>query len=197
MSQTSLPLHTAGRPVIRPSRDEDVPAIAAIYAWNVVHGTGTFETEPPDAAEMGRRRAEVLGRGLPWLVVEADLGDGPVVLGYAYANPFRLRLAWRYALEDSIYLAPQAQRRGLGRLLLAELVGCCTALGARQMFAVIGDSANAGSIGVHRACGFVPVGTMRSCGWKFERWLDVVILQRDLGPGDRCVPDVAHPGVAP
>jgi phosphinothricin acetyltransferase len=196
MNQPSPTPHTIARPVVRPSRDSDLPAIAAIYAWNVEHGTGTFETEPPDAAEMGRRRAEVLGRGLPWLVVEADVGDGLVVLGYAYANPFRLRLAWRYALEDSIYLAPQAQRRGLGRLLLAELVARCTALGARQMFAVIGDSANAGSVGVHRACGFAPVGTMRSCGWKFGRWLDVVILQRDLGAGDHRAPDVAQPGVA-
>jgi phosphinothricin acetyltransferase len=182
--------------LIRPSIDTDLPAITAIYAWNVLHGTGTFETDPPTEAEMARRRAEVLGRGWPWLVVQADAGDGPEVLGYAYANPFRLRPAWRYALEDSIYLSPKAQRRGLGRLLLAELVARCTALGARQMFAVIGDSANLGSIGVHRAGGFEHTGTMRSSGWKFERWLDVVIMQRDLGAGDRSAPTVTEPGAA-
>lgn len=176
--------------LIRPSLPTDVAAIAEIYAWNVRHGTGTFETEAPDATEMARRRDEVLGRHLPWLVAEVDSGDGrgPQVVGYAYANLFRLRPAWRFSLEDSIYLGPQAQRRGLGRLLLAELIARCTALGARQMFAVIGDSANAGSIGVHRACGFEHTGVMRDSGWKFDRWLDVVIMQRALGDGSASAP---------
>jgi len=167
------------RVIVRPSRPDDVAAIAAIYAWNVEHGTGTFELDPPSADEMARRRDEVLGRGLPWLVAESE----GRVLGYAYANYFRPRMAYRFALEDSIYLDPEARGRGLGRLLLAELVARCEARGARQMLAVIGDSANAASIGVHRALGFTDAGILRSAGWKFDRWLDVVLLQRTLGPG--------------
>lgn len=170
--------------LIRPSTSDDVPAIAETYAWNVLHGTGTFELEPPSHDEMARRRDDVLGKGLPWLVAERD----GAVLGYAYANPFRPRLAYRFALEDSVYLAPQVQGQGLGTLLLGELIARCTALGARQMFAVIGDSANLGSIGVHRRCGFHEVGVMRAAGWKFDRWLDVVILQRQLGLGDSAAP---------
>ena len=170
---------------IRPSTEADLAAITAAYAWNVLHGSGTFELEPPDAAEMARRRAGVQAQGLPWLVAER----AGQVLGYAYASPFRPRPAYRFALEDSIYLVPEAQRQGVGRLLLAELLARCEAAGARQMFAVIGDSANAGSIGVHRACGFEVLGTMRSAGWKFGRWLDVVLMQRPLGPGDATAPD--------
>lgn len=165
--------------LLRDSRDDDLPAIATIYAHAVLHGTGTFELEPPDRAEMTRRRQEVLDRQLPWLVAEAD-GE---VLGYAYANYFRPRLAYRFCLEDSIYLAPQAQGRGVGSLLLAELVARCAAAGARQMVAVIGDSANLGSIGVHRKLGFQPTGSLQAAGWKFNRWLDVVFMQRALGLG--------------
>ena len=164
---------------LRDSQEADLPAITAIYAHHVLHGTGTFELEPPDLAEMTRRRAEVLGRGLPWLVAERD-GQ---VLGYAYANYFRPRMAYRFCLEDSIYLAPEAQGAGLGSLLLAELIARCEAQGARQMVAVIGDSANAGSIGVHRRAGFEPMGVMKAAGWKFDRWLDVVFMQRELGLG--------------
>ena len=164
---------------IRPSEATDVPAITKIYAWNVRHGTGTFELEIPDAAEMARRRGDVLAKGLPWLVAECD-GQ---VLGYAYASPFRPRPAYRFSVEDSIYLRPQAQGAGVGRALLAELVARCQAAGARQMLAVIGDSANAGSIGVHRALGFEPCGRLQSVGWKFGRWLDVVLMQRSLGAG--------------
>lgn len=170
--------------MLRPSRPEDLPAITAIYAWNVEHGSGTFELEPPSLPEMTRRREDVLGKGLPWLVAERS----GTVLGYAYANHFRPRPAYRFALEDSVYLAPEARGQGLGRLLLAELLARCEALGARQMFAVIGDSANAASIGVHRALGFDNVGVMRSAGWKFDRWLDVVIMQRALGPGASAAP---------
>jgi len=170
-------LHRA--PLIRPSEPRDVAAIAAIYAWNVQHGTGTFETEAPDEAETARRRDEVLAKRLPWLVAECD----GVVTGYAYANHFRPRRAYRFCLEDSIYLAPGARGRGLGRLLLAELIARCQARGARQMLAVIGDSSNAASIGVHRALGFGPVGLLAASGWKFDRWLDVVIMQRALGAG--------------
>ncbi|HEU4458172.1 MAG TPA: GNAT family N-acetyltransferase [Methylibium sp.] len=169
----------SARTLIRPSRADDAEALAAIYGWHVEHGTGTFELERPSPDEMARRRDEVLGRGLPWLVVEAE----GRVLGYAYANYFRPRMAYRFALEDSIYLAPEAQGRGLGRLLLAELIARCEAQGARQMLAVIGDSANAGSIGLHRALGFVDAGVLAASGWKFDRWLDVVLMQRALGPG--------------
>lgn len=174
----------AQRCLIRPSAPEDLSTITAIYGWNVENGTGTFELEAPSLAEMTRRREDVLGKGLPWLVAERE---GRVV-GYAYANPFRPRPAYRFFLEDSVYLAPEAQGHGIGRLLLAELIARCEALGARQMVAVIGDSANASSIGLHRALGFAPAGTMRSAGWKFDRWLDVVVMQRTLGEGDGSAP---------
>ena len=167
------------RLIVRPSTASDVAAVAAIYVWHVLHGTGTFETDPPDEAEMGRRRADVLAKGLPWLVLEED-GS---VIGYASANQFRPRPGYRFSLEDSVYLATGFAGRGLGRLLLVELIARCETVGARQMLAVIGDSANAGSIGVHRAMGFDHVGTMRDVGWKFDRWLDVVVMQRKLGPG--------------
>jgi phosphinothricin acetyltransferase len=173
--------------LIRPGADADLPAITAIYAWNVLNGTGTFELDAPDAAEMARRRADVLGRGLPWLVAERD----GAVVGYAYANVFRPRPAYRYCLEDSIYLHPQAQGGGIGRLLLAELVARCQALGARQMLAVIGDADNGASIGVHRALGFGHAGVLKAAGWKFGRWLDVVLMQRALGPGDGAPPDAS------
>jgi L-amino acid N-acyltransferase YncA len=175
--------------LIRPSTEADLPALTAIYAHHVQHGTGTFETTPPDPDEMARRRADVLGKGLPWLVAE----DAGAVAGYAYANHFRPRLAYRFCVEDSIYLAPAALGRGFGRLLLAELVARCEALGARQMLAVIGDAANAGSIGVHRSAGFEPTGVLRSAGWKFDRWLDVVLMQRSLGTGDRRPPADSAP----
>ncbi|MDP9046203.1 MAG: N-acetyltransferase family protein [Pseudomonadota bacterium] len=165
--------------LIRPAAAADLPAITAIYAWNVQNGTGTFELDPPDQAEMASRHAAVASKGLPWLVAERD----GTVLGYAYANHFRPRLAYRFCVEDSIYLAPQALGQGLGRLLLAELVARCEALGVRQMLAVIGDSANLGSVGVHRTLGFEPTGTFKAVGWKFDRWLDVVLMQKTLGPG--------------
>lgn len=170
--------------LIRPSTDADLPAIQAIYAHAVTHGTGTFETEVPEVVEMARRRQEVLGRNLPWLVADRD-GE---VLGYAYANYFRPRLAYRFCVEDSIYLAPGAQGQGVGRLLLAELMARCEAAGARQILAVIGDAANAGSVGVHTALGFEHTGVLKSAGWKFGRWLDVVLMQRPFGLGDSASP---------
>jgi phosphinothricin acetyltransferase len=176
----------AGNPlVIRPAAPADLPSVTAVYAWNVANGTGTFELEAPDLAEMTRRHADVTGKGLPWLVAER----AGTVLGYAYANHFRPRRAYRFCLEDSIYLAHDARGQGVGRLLLAELMARCEAAGARQMLAVIGDSANAGSIGVHRALGFEQVGLLKSAGWKFERWLDVVVMQKALGPGDNHAPE--------
>ena len=180
MSETAL--------LIRPSTDADLAAITAIYADNVLHGTGTFELEPPDEAEMARRRADVLSKGLPWLVAER----AGQVLGYAYANHFRPRLAYRFCVEDSIYLGPQAKGQGVGTLLLAELIARCTAAGARQMVAVIGDSANLGSVGVHRRLGFEDAGVLKSAGWKFDAWRDVVLMQRPLGQGDsQAAKDVA------
>jgi L-amino acid N-acyltransferase YncA len=170
--------------LIRPSTPGDLPAITAIYGWNVTNGTGTFELEAPDLAEMSRRRDDVLSKGLPWLVGERE----GKVLGYAYANHFRPRKAYRFCLEDSIYLADDARGQGVGRLLLAELLSQCEARGARQMLAVIGDSNNAGSIGVHKALGFEQTGLIKSAGWKFDRWLDVVMMQRALGVGDTTVP---------
>ncbi|WP_234262687.1 GNAT family N-acetyltransferase [Hydrogenophaga sp. NFH-34] len=172
-------------PLIRPSREDDLDAITRIYAHHVLHGTGTFETTPPTAAEMALRRADVLSKGLPWLVVE-ETGQ---VLGYAYGNWFKPRPAYRFSVEDSIYLAPEAAGRGLGRALLAELLGTLERSGIRKVMAVIGDSANAGSVGVHTAAGFAHVGVMRSCGWKFGRWLDIVLMEKTLGAGNTTPPE--------
>jgi len=154
-------------------------AVRAIYAHAVTEGTGTFDMDPPDEGEMLRRRGEVIAMGLPWLVAQS----GEQVLGYAYATPFRPRPAYRFCVEDSIYLAPGAQGRGIGRWLLGELVSRCQAAGARQMLAVIGDSANQASVRVHRALGFEHCGVLEAVGWKFDRWLDVVLMQRALGAG--------------
>jgi len=172
-------------PLIRPSRDEDLDAITHIYSHHVLHGTGTFETTPPSAADMAARRADVLSKGLPWLVVE----EAGQVLGFAYGNWFKPRPAYRFSVEDSIYLAPQAAGQGLGRALLAELLAALERAGVRKVMAVIGDSANAGSIGVHTALGFERAGVIASCGWKFERWLDIVLMQRCLGAGDSSPPE--------
>ena len=190
-SSPSAAEHNIVRTVIRDSLEADLLAITAIYAEAVLHGTGTFELEVPDLDEMARRRADVLSKGLPWLVVER----AGRVLGYAYVNHFRPRRAYRFCLEDSIYLSPQAQGQGLGSLLLAELMARGAAAGARQMLAVIGDSRNLGSISVHRKMGFEHTGLLKASGWKFGRWLDVVLMQRALGLGDAADPDDAgEPG---
>lgn len=170
--------------LIRPSHDQDLPQITAIYAHHVLHGTGTFETDPPSVADMNNRRADVLGKGLPYLVAEQD----GVVVGFAYGNWFKPRPAYRYSVEDSIYLAPDLHRKGLGRALLAELLARFEAAGIRKVMAIIGDSANAGSVGVHRALGFTQVGVVESCGWKFGAWRDIVIMQKTLGAGDTLPP---------
>lgn len=175
---------------IRPSVDADLPAITAIYAWNVLNGFGTFEEVPPDAAEMARRREGFLARGLPYLVAEQD---GKVV-GYAYAGPFRLRAAYRYTVEDSIYVSPDAVGHGVGRALLQALIDACEALGLRQMCAVIGDSGNAASIGLHAALGFEKQGVFPDMGHKFGRWLDLVWMQRPLNGGGSTPPD--QPGMS-
>lgn len=173
--------------LIRPSLDADLPAITAIYAHHVLTGTGTFETEPPSVADMLARRADVLTKGLPYLVAE----DAGKIVGFAYATWFKPRPAYRFSVEDSIYLAADEQGKGLGRLLLTELLARCEAVGIRKVMAVIGDSANAGSVGVHRALGFTQVGIVESCGWKFGAWRDIVIMQKTLGAGDTTPPQVS------
>ncbi len=170
--------------LIRPSQIEDIPAITAIYSHHVRRGTGTFEVEPPSAKDMAQRRADVLAKGLPYLVVAKD----EQVLGFAYCNWFKPRPAYRFSAEDSIYLDEEALGQGLGRALLAELMAQAEKSGVRKMIAVIGDSANHGSIGVHRAAGFSMVGVLKSCGWKFDRWLDVVMMDKALGLGATSAP---------
>jgi phosphinothricin acetyltransferase len=172
-------------PIIRPSQAEDLSAITAIYQHHVLNGTGTFEIEPPTQEDMAARRADVLSKGLPYLVIEAD-GQ---VQGFAYCNWFKPRPAYRFSAEDSIYLAPHATGKGWGRLLLAELCRAAEQSGIRKLIAVIGDSANAGSIGVHQTVGFEAVGTVKSCGWKFNRWLDIVMMEKALGHGDKRSPE--------
>lgn len=174
---------------IRPSVDSDVPALAAIYGHHVLHGTGTFETTPPTEAEMAARRADVRGKGLPYLVAE----DGGQVLGFAYCQWFKPRPAYRFSAEDSIYLAAGAAGHGIGRQLLGALAGAAEQAGVRKLIAVIGDSSNAGSVGVHRALGFTHVGVITACGWKFGRWLDIVLMEKSLGPGASTSPEPAQP----
>lgn len=170
--------------IIRSSTDADIPAIADIYAHHVLNSTGTFETEAPSVLDMTNRRADVLVKGLPYLVAV----DGGQVVGFAYGNWFKPRPAYRYSVEDSIYLAPDQHGKGLGRALLAELMARCEAVGIRKMMAIVGDSANAGSVGVHLALGFEQVGKIDACGWKFGAWRDIVIMQKTLGLGDTQAP---------
>jgi len=165
---------------VRAAIEADLGAIVAIYAHHVRTGTASFEIDAPDGCEMARRWHEVVDRDLPYLV--AVLGSA--VVGYAYAAPYRPRPAYRFTVEDSVYVRADFARRGIGAMLLAELVSASERAGARQMIAVIGDSANAASIRLHAAAGFTKVGALAIVGWKFERWLDVVIMQRALGPGD-------------
>jgi L-amino acid N-acyltransferase YncA len=169
---------------IRPSREADLPAITTIYGHHVLTSTGTFETQCPTAQDMAARRADVLEKGLPWLVAEQD----GRVIGFAYGNWFKPRPAYRFSVEDSIYLAPALQGKGVGRALLAELLTSCESAGIRKVMAVIGDSANAASIGVHLALGFTHVGKIDHCGWKFGAWRDIVIMQKPLGLGDTTPP---------
>ena len=170
---------------VRDSRDDDLPTIAAIYAHHVMHGFGSFEETPPGVDELHRRRAEILNKGLPYLVASEPRGQ---VVGYAYASPYRTRSAYRYSIEDSIYVAPHAVRRGVGRVLLSALLERAAALGFRQMVAIIGDSGNLPSIGVHRALGFREVGRLASIGFKRGRWVDGILMQRALGDGDSTSP---------
>lgn len=173
-------------PNVRPSQPLDLPAITAIYRHHVLHGTGTFEIEPPTLADMTTRRQDVLNKQLPWLVAEGEDGS---ILGYAYANWFKPRPAYRFSAEDSIYVSDAARGQGIGRLLLDALCRECEAVGVRKLIAVIGDSTNAGSVGVHRGAGFAHVGTLSAVGWKFDRWLDVVMMEKSLGAGASTSPE--------
>lgn len=175
--------------IIRPSRENDIPAISAIYAQHVLEGTGTFEIDPPTVEEMTVRRAEVLARGLPYLVAQ----DEDTVVGFAYCNWFKPRPAYRFSAEDSVYVARQAHRAGIGRALLAELAVAAERAGVRKLIAVIGDSRNTGSIALHRSVGFEDAGVLTACGWKFDQWLDVVMMQRSLGQGSTSAPAPVKP----
>ena len=171
-------------PEIRPATEADLPAITKIYEHAVLHGTATFELTPPDLAEMTRRFKSLMDGGFPYLVGTFDGRVG----GYAYAGPYRPRPAYRFTVENSIYLDPAIHRRGVGLVLLRRLIDECEKRGYRQMVAVIGDSANAGSIGVHTRCGFQMIGTHPNVGLKFGRWLDTVMMQLPLGEGAKTVP---------
>ena len=164
---------------VRDSADSDVPAIQRIYAHHVLHGLASFEVEPPSVEEMGRRRSEILDRGLPYLVAE----DGGEILGYSYAGLYRTRIGYRFSLENSVYVDHARHRSGVGRALLTELIARCERGDWRQMIAVIGDSGQAASIGLHASLGFRHIGTLQAVGLKFGRWLDTVLMQRALGPG--------------
>jgi phosphinothricin acetyltransferase len=165
--------------LIRPAHDEDMDAITAIYADAVLNGTASFEIEPPDLKEMSARRAALIEKGFPYLVAER----AGRILGYAYAGAYRPRPAYAFTVEDSIYVAPDAQRSGAGRALLAKLISVCEDKGFRQMVAVIGDSLSEPSIGLHQHMGFIHIGTVRNVGFKKGRWLDQVIMQKSLGAG--------------
>lgn len=171
---------------VRDAAQGDLPAIQSIYAHHVLTGLASFEELPPDLEEMRRRYQDVTGRGLPYLVAH----EGAEILGYAYCAPYRPRSAYRYALENSVYVRDGLLGRGIGSQLLAELVERCTRLGYRQMVAVIGDSGNEASIALHARHGFLRVGTLRSVGYKFGRWVDSVFMQRPLGSGDGAPPAI-------
>jgi len=170
---------------IRITQETDLPAVTAIYEQAVRTGTATFELEPPDLPEMTRRFRALVDGGFPYLVA---VHDGRIA-GYAYAGPYRPRPAYRFTVENSIYLDPSSHRRGIGLRLMQELILACTARGFRQMIAVIGDSANAGSVGLHTRCGFQMIGTHPNVGLKFGRWLDTVMMQLPLGEGAATVPE--------
>ena len=166
--------------LIRNSTSADIAGIQKIYAHHVLTGTASFELDPPSIQELAARRDDVLHNGFPYLTAMRD----DKLVGYAYVNLFRTRPAYRFTVENSIYLAADQIGQGIGKKLLAELIQRCEAVGSRQMVAVIGDSANTGSIGLHASMGFRFAGVLRASGWKFGRWLDTVTMQRDLGPGD-------------
>ncbi len=170
---------------LRPALPADLPAITAIYAHHVLHGLASFELDPPSLEDMASRHEKIVGGGYPYLVAV----EGAALLGYAYASQYRPRPAYRFTVEDSIYVAPGHAGKGIGKSLLIRLIAECEARGFRQMLAVIGDSANAASIGVHRACGFELKCTLDAFGFKFGRWVDSVLMQRALGEGQTSLPN--------
>jgi L-amino acid N-acyltransferase YncA len=172
------------KPLLRPATSADIAAIAGIYRTAVLHGTASFELDPPDEAEMLRRFRAVTDAGYPYFVATVD----DRVVGYAYASAYRTRPAYRFTVEDSVYIAPEAQGKGVGAQLLKALIEASTLKGYRLMVAVIGDSRNYASIGLHRSLGFRFCGTIHSVGFKFGRWLDSVIMELPLGKGDRSTP---------
>jgi L-amino acid N-acyltransferase YncA len=174
--------------VIRSSTEADLPAITAIYAHHVRTSACTFEITPPDLQEMAARRNEVLARGLPYLVLQDEAAQGSRVMGYAYANWFKPRPAYRYSAENSIYLAHDCTGHGLGTTLLAELCARCERAGVRQLIAVIGETRNRASIRAHEHNGFHHVGVIPGAGWKFDAWRDIVLMHKTLGAGDTTVP---------
>jgi L-amino acid N-acyltransferase YncA len=171
-------------PLIRSATANDIPAIAGIYAHHVLHGLASFELEAPGAREMALRMAHITGLGMPYLVAEI----GGHIAGYAYAGPYRARPAYHYTLEDSVYIHRDFSGRGVGSALMPALIAACEQAGYRQLIAVIGDSANIASIRLHEKFGFGRVGLLSSVGWKFGRWVDSVLMQRTLGPGDHSPP---------
>ena len=171
---------------IRPAAAADFDAIQLIYAHHVLHGLASFEETPPDDAELMRRWRAIADAGLPYLCA-TDAASGALV-GYAYAGPYRPRSAYRFTVEDSVYMAPGHAGRGIGRALLGQLIEICASLGKRQMIAVIGDSGNMASIALHRACEFELTGTFQAIGFKHGRWVDSVLMQRALGPGNTSQP---------
>lgn len=172
----------------RPATAADIPAITAIYAESVINATASFEIVPPDEAEMMRRLAALVDTGYPYFIAEGGDGGGKQILGYGYAGPYRPRPGYRNTVEDSVYLAPEARGRGIGGVLLRLLIDASAARGFRQMIAVIGASDHDASIRLHKAAGFVLIGTMKDVGYKHGRWLDTVIMQRALGPGAQTPP---------
>ena len=169
---------------VRPCVEADLDAVTQIYGHHVMHSPATFELEPPSRVEMAQRFADIVGKGCPYLVATR----GAEIVGYSYVGPYRPRPAYRNTVENSVYVRASCERQGVGRALLAALLTECERNGFRQVIAVIGDSANLPSIRLHEAAGFRNVGTLRAVGFKFGRWLDSVLMQRDLGEGDRTLP---------
>lgn len=183
---------TATAGLLRDALRDDLPRLQAIYSHHVETGTASFELEPPDRAEFTRRYEILKQAGMPYLVAEC----GGEILGYAYAGPYRPRPGYRFSVEDSVYVAPEGVGRGLGSLLLRRLIAECEAAGFRKMVAIIGDSANVGSIALHARHGFVVAGCLRSVGFKHGKWLDSVLMDRWLGEGDRTLPQERGQGPA-
>jgi L-amino acid N-acyltransferase YncA len=188
VNTTRYPLNATRRrrkaALIRDCGDADMPAVQAIYAHHVRTGLASFEEEPPSLEEMQRRRSEVLKLGLPYLVAEVE----GVVQGYAYATPYRTRSAYRFTIENSVYIASEMARRGIGRALVERLIARCEVEPWRQMIAIIGSSDNRASVALHRALGFHMVGTLQGVGFKHGRWVDTVLMQRELGSGSKVLP---------